>query len=238
MCISGGYEAPLLSAEGICAGYGRSRVLFDLSFAVAPGQIVGILGRNGAGKTTLLQTLMGEISLTAGRIHFSGQDFTSLDSAERAKLGLGYVPQDAPVFLRLSVQENLLAGALNSGTVDEVESVLELFPKLRARLGQAAGTLSGGERKMLGICRALLGRPKLLMLDEPTEGVWIGVVEEIAERLAELATRMAILIVEQNLGLALRVAQHVAVMDRGHFALSGKPAEIQSHPQFLRLLAP
>ncbi len=199
---------------------------------------MAILGRNGAGKSTLLQTLMGEITPDTGTISFAGQDVTAKDSAERARLGLGYVPQDTPAFMRLSVQENLLAGAVNHGNVDGVDEVLGLFPKLKTRLKQDAGTLSGGERKMLGICRALLGRPKLLMLDEPTEGVWIGVIEEISERLTELSQSMAILIVEQHLDMALSVAKDIKVMDRGRFALNGTPDEVRTHPEFLRLLAP
>ncbi|MVA22055.1 ATP-binding cassette domain-containing protein [Agrobacterium vitis] len=238
MSISSVSEPQALSVKNLSAGYGRSQVLFGLSLDVAPAQTVAILGRNGAGKTTLLQTLMGEIAANAGSIRLSDQEVSGLESAHRARRGLGYVPQDTPVFMRLSVRDNLLAGAINHGRVADIDEVLALFPKLCTRLGQLAGTLSGGERKMLGICRALLGRPRILMLDEPTEGVWIGVIEEIAERLSELSREMSILIVEQHLDLVLKIAHRIDVMDRGRIVLSGPPGEVKSHPDFLRLLAP
>jgi branched-chain amino acid transport system ATP-binding protein len=149
------------------------------------------------------------------------------------------VPQEQAVFGRLSVRENLAVGAMAdaSGT-QRMELVLALFPRLKERMSQQAGTLSGGERKMLAISRALLGGPKLLMLDEPTEGVWHGVVEEIAERLQQLAGEIAVLIVEQHVELALRVAQYCYVMDRGRIALQGASEAVKKDPNLVRLLAP
>ena len=186
----------------LCAGYGRSQVLFDLSFVLPPRGAVAILGRNGAGKTTLLKTLAGEITPMSGSIAFNGRPAIADSPELRSRNGMGYVPQEHAIFAKMTVRENLLLGAAgHQGAIDEV---LDLFPKLGARLGQTAGTLSGGERKMLAMGRALLGRPRLLMLDEPTEGVWIGVIEEIAERLTELAGRMCVVLVEQHVELALR----------------------------------
>lgn len=174
----------------------------------------------------------------AGSIAFRGTSVDALAPSARAMRGLGYVPQDTPVFRNLSVRDNLFAGAINHKTTGDLDQVISLFPKLADRMRQTAGTLSGGERKMLGICRALLGRPALLMLDEPTEGVWVGVIEEIADRLSQLQDRMAIVIVEQHLDLALRLADRVDVMVRGKIALSGAPDTVRENPEFLRLLAP
>jgi branched-chain amino acid transport system ATP-binding protein len=166
-------------------------------------------------------------------------EITRLPTHLRARRGLGYVPQEQGIFGKLTVKENLTVGALRVRADDEgMERILALFPKLAQRLQQVAGTLSGGERKMLAMSRALLGRPKLLMLDEPTEGVWVGVIEEIAERLEVLAQEMCLLIVEQHVELALRVAHYCYVMDRGSIALQGPSATLRSDPALIRLLAP
>ena len=172
--------APMLTADRLSVGYGRSQVLFDLSINVPAQGAVAILGRNGAGKSTLLKTLAGELRALGGEIRFDGARANEQPTERRARAGIGYVPQEDAIFGRLSVRENLLLGASGPGGRDGIAEVLELFPKLGQRLQQTAATLSGGERKMLAIGRALLGRPRLLMLDEPTEGVWVGVIEEIA----------------------------------------------------------
>jgi branched-chain amino acid transport system ATP-binding protein len=160
-----------------------------------------------------------------------------MPTEHRIRMGLGYVPQEHSVFVRLSVRENLAVGALLSPD-SSVDRVLTIFPKLRERLGQPAGTLSGGERKMLAIGRALLSRPKLLLLDEPTEGLWIGVIEEITERLRELAKEIGIVIVEQHLDLALEVADYAYVLERGQVALEGPSSAVRNDTQLLPLLAP
>ncbi len=229
----------ILEARRLCAGYGRSQVLFDVDLSVRQSGGVAILGRNGAGKTTLLRTFAGELRADRGEIRIDGHDSTREPTERRVKRGLGYVPQEHGVFGKLSVRENLMIGAL--GTRDKaaaIDRVLAIFPKLGQRLDYAAGTLSGGERKMLAIGRALLGSPRVLMLDEPTEGVWIGVIEEIGDRLIELAREMSVVIVEQHLELALRVADYAYVMDRGHIVLEGVSAEVRSDPRLLRILAP
>lgn len=238
MSISSAAEPPLLSIRDLDAGYGHSQVLFGLGFQIGPTETVAVVGRNGAGKTTFLQSLMGEIRPMRGQIALDGREISGTDSAHRALSGLGYVPQDNPVFMRLSVRDNLRAGAVSHRRLDDIERVLTLFPKLGNRLDQIAGTLSGGERKMLGICRALLGQPKVLMLDEPTEGVWIGVIDEIAERLADLSKTMAILLVEQHLDLVMKIAGRIDVMNRGRIVMSGPAAETFAHPDFLHWLAP
>jgi branched-chain amino acid transport system ATP-binding protein len=231
-------DETLLEVRDLCAAYGRSQVLFDVSLTAPERGAVAVLGRNGAGKTTLMKSIMGEIKSGRGNIRFAGRDTTRMPTEERVRLGLGYVPQEHAVFARLSVRENLAVGALGRRDPDCIDSVLTIFPKLRERLDQAAGTLSGGERKMLAISRALLGNPKLLLLDEPTEGVWIGVIEEIADRLRALATKIAIVIVEQHLDLALTVAGRAYVLDRGRVALEGPSTTIRGDPRLLQYLAP
>jgi branched-chain amino acid transport system ATP-binding protein len=151
---------------------------------------------------------------------------------------MGYVPQEQAIFSKLTVRENLQLGAIRNSDKSAIGRVLEFFPKLGQRLSQQAGTLSGGERKMLAIGRALLGNPRLLLLDEPTEGVWLGVIEEIAERLHALAQEISVIIVEQHVELALRVADYAYVMDRGSIAMQGAAAEVRDDPQLLRYLAP
>jgi branched-chain amino acid transport system ATP-binding protein len=200
---------------------------------------VAILGRNGSGKTTLLKTLAGDLKSTRGTIRFDGADTTRTATERRVHRGIGYVPQEQGVFGGLSVKENLMIGAMGDPKGKErIDEIIELFPRLGQRLTQKAGTLSGGERKMLAIGRALLGRPHLLLLDEPTEGVWHEVVEEIAQRLERLAQEIAILIVEQHVKMALAISRYCYVMDRGRVALEGPAAQVRDDPNLVRLLAP
>ena len=206
-----------LEVNNLNGGYEASQVLFDLSFAIPKTGITAIVGRNGAGKSTLLQTIMGFIKPSAGAISFEGKNITSGSTYTRTRLGIGYVPQDRPVFSELSVRENLLIGAsrLPKKQRTNLDPVLDIFPKLADRLDQKAGTMSGGERKMVGIARALIGQPKLLVMDEPTEGVWHGVVDEIQGRLIEYGKNNAILIVEQNLDFTIGMASHILLLERG-----------------------
>jgi len=228
----------LLSVQALASGYGRSQVLFGIDLQVPENGAIAILGRNGAGKSTLLKTLIGEIAPMSGEISFDGLATTQESTEKRVRRGMGYVPQEHAVFTTLTVEENLTLGAVSQTDKSGVEMVLDFFPKLGARLDQQAGTLSGGERKMLAVSRALLGKPKLLMLDEPTEGVWIGVIEEIADRLVKLANDMSIIIVEQHLELALRVADTAYVMDRGKIVLAGPSDQVRDDPKLLQYLAP
>jgi branched-chain amino acid transport system ATP-binding protein len=232
-------NAPLLAAGGLCTYYRTSQALFDVSISIPARGGVAILGRNGAGKTTLLKTLAGDLLAARGSVRFDGNEIGRLPTERRMRLGIGYVPQEQGVFGRLTVRENLLIGAMTDpGGKERIGEMLALFPPLGKRLSQLAGTLSGGERKMLAISRALLGRPALLMLDEPTEGVWHGVIEEIAVRLEELSRTIAVLIVEQHVKMALHVSQHCYVMDRGHIVLDGASEKVRDDPELVRLLAP
>ena len=206
-----------LEINNLSGGYEASQVLFDLSFVIPKTGVTAIVGRNGAGKSTLLQTIMGFIKPSAGAISFEGKDITSGSTYSRTRLGIGYVPQDRPVFSELSVRENLLIGAsrLPKKQRTDLDPVLDIFPKLADRLDQKAGTMSGGERKMVGIARALIGQPKLLVMDEPTEGVWHGVVDEIQDRLITYGKNNAILIVEQNLDFTIGMASQILLLERG-----------------------
>ena len=227
-----------LDIQNIDAGYGRSQVLFGVTLTVPWRGGVAILGRNGAGKTTLMKSIVGELPLLGGSVGLDGRSVGQLPTEQRIRLGLGYVPQEHSVFGRLSVRDNLAVGALTNRDSQAVNRVLEIFPKLGQRMDQVAGTLSGGERKMLAIGRALLSDPRVLLLDEPTEGVWIGVIEEITERLILLARDIAVVIVEQHLDLALRVADRAFVLDRGRVAISGSAQEVRDDPRLLQYLAP
>jgi branched-chain amino acid transport system ATP-binding protein len=229
---------PLLAVDGLCAGYGRSQALFNVSLRIPPRGATAVLGRNGAGKSTLLKSLFGELAPMSGTIRFAGAEVQGEAAERRVRRGLGYVPQEHAIFAKLTVRENLLLGGIRQPDRSGLDYVLDFFPKLAQRLGQTAGTLSGGERKMLAIGRALLGKPTLLMLDEPTEGVWVGVIEEIADRLRQLSHEMAVILVEQHIELALDVAQYAYVIDRGHVALEGPAAAVKSDAALIRHLAP
>jgi branched-chain amino acid transport system ATP-binding protein len=228
---------PLLQVHNLSSGYGRIQVLFDVTLSVPCTGAVAILGRNGVGKTTLLKTIIGELPTMSGRALLDGYEITALRTEQRVRLGLGYVPQEHGVFAKLSVRENLAMANLGRRTAS-IEDIISLFPKLGERLNQAAGTLSGGERKMLAMARALLLKPRVLLLDEPTEGVWIGVIEEMGSRLKQLVHEMAIVIVEQHLELALDLAEYAYVTDRGRFVLHGPAKVIRDDPRLLEILAP
>lgn len=206
-----------LEIKNLNGGYEASQVLFDLTFEIPKSGVTAIVGRNGAGKSTLLQTIMGFNKPTSGSVSFEGADLTNKSTYARTRLGIGYVPQDRPVFSDLSVRENLLIGASRLPKKDRTNltPVLDIFPKLADRLDQKAGTMSGGERKMVSIARALIGKPNLLIMDEPTEGVWHGVVDEIQQRLIEYAKGNAILIVEQNLDFTIAMATQILLLERG-----------------------
>lgn len=230
--------SPLLAIENLQAWYGESHILHGVNLEVRAGEVVTLLGRNGAGKTTMMKAIVGELPLLRGSIMLDSRDVGQLPTEQRIRSGVGYVPQEHSVFARLSVRDNLAVGAMTNRDSQAVNRILEIFPKLGQRMDQVAGTLSGGERKMLAIGRALLSAPRLLLLDEPTEGVWIGVIEEITERLVLLAKEIAVVIVEQHLDLALHVASRAYVLDRGRVALAGSAAEVRRDPRLLQYLSP
>jgi len=209
----------LLRLAAVTSGYGRVRIVNEVSLDVMPGEIVAVIGRNGVGKTTLLKTVIGGLRTMAGRIEFAGQDVTALDATRRARAGIGYVPQGRGIFGRMTVAGNLALGAGVGGAVSDPDyaRVFEFFPVLEKRLDQLAGSMSGGEQQQLAIGRILVGKPKIILLDEPSEGIQPNIVQEIGEILKQLRQyeKMTILVVEQNLGLIRAIADRCVVMDKG-----------------------
>ena len=223
----------MLEVDGIHTYYGESHVLHGVSLRVAPGEAVALLGRNGAGKTTAIRSIVGFTPPRAGRVVFEGRAIERWPSYRIARHGLALVPQGRRIFAPLSVRENLLLGARASGWT--LERVFELFPRLREREAQAGGTLSGGEQQMLAIARALLTNGRLLLLDEPSEGLAPLIVREIGATLQALkAQRLSLLLVEQNYHLALRVADRVYVMNKGQIVYEGTPAGLEADEEIKR----
>lgn len=208
----------MLILAGVSAGYGRIPIVRGVDLDVAKGEIVALIGRNGVGKTTLIKTVVGLIRATSGRISFLGADITRLETSQRARLGVAYVPQGRGIFARLSVDENLNMGELvGSNGTQNYERVYDLFPILKQRRKQKGGSLSGGEQQMLAIGRVLVGNPKLLLLDEPSEGIQPSIVQEIGEIVQRMreSENVTVLLVEQNWDLVTRTADRCAVMEKG-----------------------
>jgi branched-chain amino acid transport system ATP-binding protein len=217
----------MLDVEAIHTYYGDSHVLHGVSLRVAPGEAVALLGRNGAGKTTAIRSIVGFTPPRAGRVVFEGRAIERWPSYRIARSGLALVPQGRRIFAPLSVRENLLLGARAEGWT--LERVFALFPRLREREQQSGGTLSGGEQQMLAIGRALLTNSRLILLDEPSEGLAPLIVREIGRILLALkAERLSLLLVEQNYHLALRVADRVYVMNKGQIVYEGTPARLEA----------
>ncbi|MFD1330938.1 ABC transporter ATP-binding protein [Methylopila musalis] len=231
---------PQLSLSSVRSGYGRAPVVNDVSLSVATGEIVAVIGRNGVGKTTLMKTVIGELPAMAGSIGFRGVDITRLDGVRRARLGVGYVPQGREVFARMSVAENLALGVRVGGApAPDFERVFGFFPVLKKRLSQAAGSMSGGEQQQLAIGRVLAGRPDIILLDEPSEGVQPNIVQEIGRIIRRLREeeRLTVLIVEQNLALIRAVADRCLVMDKGVVVGEIRPDELDDPEAAARHLA-
>ncbi len=218
-----------LRIEGIDVAYGRTHILFDVSVEVPRGSLVCVMGRNGAGKTTLLNAIMGLLPLRGGRITFEGQDLAKLPAYGRARAGLGYVPQGHQVFPHLTVRENLLVVLERARVTDRsaLDEALDVFPMVRRFVDRPAGLLSGGQAQQLAIARALVTRPKLLILDEPTEGIQPSIIAEIEDAIVALHRDrgMSILLVEQYVEFALRLGERYAVMEAGRIAQAGITAD-------------
>jgi urea transport system ATP-binding protein len=208
----------LLNVVNVTSGYGRVRIVSGVSLGVDEGEILAIIGRNGVGKTTLMKTLIGGIRLMDGRIEFDRQDIGPLSSAQRARLGIGFVPQGRGIFSRMSVGDNLILGKAIGRVQGEpnFERVYRFFPILKERLQQRAGSMSGGQQQQLAIGRILVGSPRLVLLDEPSEGIQPNIVQRIAEIIRRLRDEgLTVIIVEQNLTLIQAVADRCIVMDKG-----------------------
>jgi branched-chain amino acid transport system ATP-binding protein len=228
--------APLLALEGVTACHGNIAALHDIDIAVPEGEIVTLIGANGAGKSTLMMTIFGNPRARQGRILFNGQDITQLPTHQIARLGLAQAPEGRRIFSRMTVAENLRLGAEFAGHSDfnrELEHVAAIFPRLKERLSQRGGTLSGGEQQMLAIARALMSRPKLLLLDEPSLGLAPLIVKQIFRVIADLNARegLTVFLVEQNAFHALRLAHRAYVMVNGAITLSGTGQELLASPE-------
>jgi len=220
----------LLNVQGLKSGYGVVEVLRGVDLHVMPGELVALLGSNGAGKTTLNLTLSGLVPTRAGQVQFDGHDITALHSRQVVVRGLIQVPEGRKVFPNLSVHENLELGAFTRGRarrLENLDKVYETFPRLKERVSQLAGTLSGGEQQMLAIGRGLMAEPRLLILDEPSLGLSPLLVEELFGLVSQLrSTGLSILLVEQNVGQSLDIADRAYVMENGQIRFSGTPGEL------------
>ncbi len=212
---------PLVSVQGIHTYYGKSHILHGVSLDVGPGEVVGLLGRNGVGKSTTLKSIMGLVNPSEGTITFHGQPITREPPHKIARIGIGYVPEDRRIFKLLTVMENLRTGLDRAGVTDArkrelLDKIFTFFPRLGERRNQAGGTLSGGEQQMLAISRAMMLEPKIILLDEPTEGLMPRMVSQIREIISVLhGEGVAILLVEQNVPLTLDACQRIYFMEKG-----------------------
>lgn len=230
----------MLAIKGLNVYYGESQILHEVSLEVPSGQVVCLMGRNGVGKTTLMKTIMGVLWARQGTLIFDGQDISRQSPHQRARAGIGYVPQGRGIFPYLSVQENLIMGleALRNKKDNAIDEVYDLFPVIKTMGKRIAGTLSGGQQQQLAIARVLARRPKLLLLDEPTEGIQPSIVQEIERVITSLQKQgdMSILLVEQFLDFALGIADTCYIMEKGTIVSKGA-AQALTHETIKEYLA-
>ena len=225
----------MLKVEGLRAGYGSINILWDLSFEVREGEVVAILGSNGAGKTTMVRAITGMVRPSAGSVSFNGEDLARKSSRYILDKGIVQVPEGRQIFTDMTVLENLEMGAFNKPTREafgkNLEAAYQRFPKLKERAKQAAGTLSGGEQQMLAVARALIGMPRLLILDEPSLGLAPNIVDDILEVASSMARNdgIAVLLVEQDITKALACADRGYVIENGRIALQGSASELSTN---------
>ena len=222
-----------LALTGVDALYGDSHVLHGVSFAVSPGRVLALLGRNGAGKTTCMSTIIGFLRPRDGDIRLFGESIAGLAPETISRKGIGFVPQGRRIFPTLTVRENLLVARQSRSSIDKpwtLERVCDLFPRLKERLAQHAGSLSGGEQQMLAIGRALMGNPRLLLMDEPSEGLAPLIVAEVGRTIARLKSEgQSIVLVEQNIKLAFDLADEVVMLNTGRVVFAGSVAEVRDN---------
>src|SRR6516165_4852494 len=218
----------MLEADGLVSGYGRIRILDGVSMSLSAGEVVAVIGHNGMGKTTLLRTLLGLLRAKAGTIHLAGRNITRMATAVRSRLGLGYVPQGRQIFPELTVLENLQIAEVARPGATDIPAMLERFPALAELRNRPGRALSGGEQQLLALARCLVGRPSVVLLDEPSEGIQPSIVEQIATLLHDLSVRqkLAILLVEQDLQFVAGIAQRVYVMRKGSFVSELAPGDL------------
>lgn len=227
---------PLLEVTGVSAGYAGENVVHGASFAVDEGEAVTIIGSNGAGKSTLFRAIVSMLPATSGSVIFDGDDITDVPTHKISRLGLAYVPAERHLFPQMTVMENLLLGAFpDKPDQERSELVFEVFPRLAERRKQDAGTMSGGEQQMLAVARALMSRPKVLMLDEPTTGLAPRLAKEAYDALAKLRDGgLTLVVAEQQVPLALELASRGYVLDHGHIDLEGTCDELAGNPEVQR----
>ncbi len=220
---------PLLAMDGVDASYGKSQVLRDVSLTVQPGEVVSLLGRNGVGKTTTLRTITGVLEPERGSITFEGEEITGLPEYQISRRGISYVAEERSIFPDLTIEENLRMGQLRGEGAFTLDEVYDLLPRLEERRSFDASDLSGGEQQMLVIARALLGPTKLLLLDEPTEGLAPQIVERIVEIIDHLReAAVPLLLVEQNLNVALSTADRCYILDKGEVVYEGRAEDLDA----------
>lgn len=225
---------PDIRWAGVSAGYGATTIIEDINLTVAAGARVGIVGRNGAGKTTLLSALTGGARLLAGEVRAGGRVLSTMPPYQRARLGIGVVPQTREIFRSISVRENLLAGLKGRDTAP-LQDAFDLFPRLAERIDNLGGNLSGGEQQMLSIARALMGRPSFLLLDEPLEGLSPLVAQEVMAAIRRLVADRGLgcVLVEQHVATVFDFCDHVLVLQRGRSVFYGPTAELRARPEIL-----
>ena len=218
----------MLDISGLCVSYGESRIINDLNMRIGENEIVAIVGRNGMGKTTLMKSLVGMHPSSAGSIRLGGQDLAPLQSYQRVRAGIGFVPQGRMIFSTMTVRENIETGLSASGEKHIPEHLYELFPVLRDMRSRRGGNLSGGQQQQLAIARALAGKPKVLLLDEPTEGIQPSIIHELARTLRRIRDEhgLSIIVSEQVLSFVLDVADRVLVMEKGALVHEAERAAI------------
>jgi branched-chain amino acid transport system ATP-binding protein len=233
-------STPLIQVDGVHTFYGKSHILHGVSLTVRPGEVVGLLGRNGVGKSTTLKTIMGLVPARDGKVALEGNNITGVPPHKLARLGIGYVPEDRRIFRLLTVMENLRTGLDRNGVSEEkkralLDKVFTYFPVLAERRHQAGGTLSGGEQQMLAISRAMMLEPKIILLDEPTEGLMPRMVSQIGQIIEVLHKEgVAILLVEQNVPLTLAASDRVYIMEKGEIRHHCAASEIDIHDAVIK----
>lgn len=217
----------MLTLENVTAAYGGSKVLFDVNLEAKKGEITCLIGRNGVGKTTTVKSIMGLVNTPSGEMKLDGKSIFKMPPYARAKAGIGYVPQGREIFPQLTVLENIQLGMEANKKIKEVpEYIYELFPILKEFLNRKGGNLSGGQQQQLAIARAIVSNPKILILDEPTEGIQPSIIQDIGKTIMKLKEHMAILMVEQYLEFVLDVSDRCYVMEKGRISMSGKTDEL------------
>ena len=232
---------PILELDGVTAAYDSTPILREVDLSVGSGEIVGVMGKNGVGKTTLMKTVIGLLEPVYGTVTYDGTDVTEADADERARAGIGYIPQGRDVFPKLTVEQNIRMGETVNADSSETlyDEIYDYFPILEERAGQQAGTLSGGQQQMLAIARALVSNPDLLLLDEPSEGIQPSIVDQISQDMQTINDELGttILFVEQNLGVIREMADRCYAMERGEIVDEVGPATLADEDAIAEYLA-